>query len=395
MAICRTCSSGNLAEILNFKKVPLVGDFLAKPTDSVERYDIDLLFCEQCTLLQIAESIESNRLFKEYSFSSSTVPGLVTHFIRYAEWINSKIAPAKVLEIGSNDGVLLEPLKKLGIDCYGLDISENITNLAQAKGLNVISGKFELGYVDNILDWSGKVDLVTASNTFPHNSSPHDFLEAVTKVLNPGGSLALEVMYAGALMQQTQWDTLYHEHLNFHSLTSISNLLRMHGLYVNFAEIVPMHAGSLRIIASFEGNQDLGVLKILESEKIQGFHQLKSWMQFSRNSLLSIDVCKEELSRISKDKEIWAYGASGRASMWLNICELDFVDKVLDASPLRYGKYIPGTNTPIVSPEELTNSQPGAIFVTAWNYFESIIDQHKSYSGDWISPLPSFLVRKG
>jgi C-methyltransferase C-terminal domain len=202
-------------------------------------------------------------------------------------------------------------------------------------------------------------------------------------------------MYAGALLQQTQWDTLYHEHLNFHSLTSISNLLRMHGLYVNFAEIVPMHAGSLRVIASFEDNKDLGVLKILESEKIQGLHQLKSWMQFSKNSLLSIDVCKEELSRISRDVEIWAYGASGRASMWLNICELDFVDKVLDASPLRYGKFIPGTNTPIVSPEVLTNSQPGAIFVTAWNYFESIIDQHKSYSGDWISPLPSFLVRKG
>jgi 2-polyprenyl-3-methyl-5-hydroxy-6-metoxy-1,4-benzoquinol methylase len=392
--LCRTCSSDNLAEVLFFEKVPLVGDFLAAPSSDVDRYDINLLFCEKCGLLQIAESIESNRLFKEYSFSSSTVPGLVTHFVKYADWLNSKIHPRTVLEVGSNDGVLLKPLQAMGIECYGLDIAENITALAKAKGLSAKSGKFEMANIKEILAWSGKVDLVTASNTFPHNSNPHDFMEAVTSVLNPGGSLALEVMYAGALMHQTQWDTLYHEHLNFHSLSSISKLLEMHGLYVNFAEIVPMHAGSLRLIASHENRTDVQVLKMLESEKSQGLHTLHSWLRFSKDAQISIDVCRDQLTNIGKSKEVWAYGASGRASMWLNICELNFIEKIIDASPLRYGRFVPGTNTPIVSPEEMTNYNPGAIFVTAWNYFDSIISQHQTYTGEWITPLPKFLRRK-
>jgi SAM-dependent methyltransferase len=394
MLLCRTCNSNNLAEVLHFQKVPLVGDFLLSPSLHVDRYDINLLFCEKCGLLQIAESIESDRLFKEYSFSSSTIPGLVRHFNEYAEWLNLKIRPNSVLEVGSNDGVLLKPLQNLGVRCYGLDIAENITKLANAKGLNAISGKFEMANIDNILSWAGKVDLVSASNTFPHNSNPHDFLEAVNRILNPGGSLALEVMYAGALMQQTQWDTLYHEHLNFHSLSSLCELLRMHGLFVNYAEIVPMHAGSLRITASHKDRADPGVSKILENERLQGLHTLSAWINFSEATQLSIDVCREQLTKVAESKNVWAYGASGRASMWLNICELNFIEKVVDASPLRYGKFIPGTNTPIISPDEIENSNPGAFFVTAWNYLDPIIGQHKSYCGDWITPLPKFSIRK-
>lgn len=391
---CRTCKKSEIEKVLHFPKVPLVGDFLERPMEHLERYDIDLYFCTSCSLLQIAESIDSNRLFKEYSFSSSTVKGLVNHFNEYAIWIKSKLQIDSILEIGSNDGVLLEPLEKNGIKAFGLDISENITQIALDKGLKARVGKFSVDEIDKLFGWCGKVDAITASNTFPHNADPHDFLDAVNGILKPRGHLLLEVMYAGSLLEQTQWDTVYHEHLNFHSLTSLSNLLEMHDLYVNYAEVIPMHAGSLRIIASSIRERDESVNRILLNEAILGLSKIESWQSFAKRTKASIEKCSSELERLAKTRKIWAYGASGRASMWLNVCNLHFIEKIVDSSPLRYGKYIPGMNTPIVPPTDAEFQEAEVVFVTAWNYIDDIIKQHPNLAGEWIVPLPTFERRK-
>jgi SAM-dependent methyltransferase len=391
---CRTCGNTGLDPILHLPQIPLVGDFLDTPQTHVDRFDIDLFFCDQCYLLQIAESIDSTRLFRDYAFSSSTVPGLVKHFEDYASWIKWKLNVKSILEVGSNDGVLLEPLMKFGYEVFGLDISENISQLAVNKGLNARVGKFSTSQIENLLGWCGRVDAITASNTFPHNSDPHDFLEAVIAILKPKGTLLLEVMYAGALFEQTQWDTVYHEHLNFHSLHSLSALLTLHGLTINHAEVIPMHAGSLRIVASSSSFQDSSVEEILKNEQLQDLTSIKTWQLFAQRAYKSIEICRESLELLSKTKSIWAYGASGRASMWLNACNLDFIGSIVDASPLRYGRYIPGTNTPIVPPTDPGFLRANTIFVTAWNYLEPIMKQHSNYMGEWVVPLPVYEIRK-
>jgi methylation protein EvaC len=394
---CRVCTSSDVFEVFAIPPIPLVGEFTSEPNIEADLFPITVLHCDTCKVLQIKESIDSERLFREYSFSSSTVAGLVKHFSEYASWIWERYKPSKVLEIGCNDGVLLSPLASYGVEVFGLDISENITQLAKSKGLNAQALKFSEENSAKVLAWAGKVDFVTASNTFPHNEDPNGFLEAVTKVLTVDGKLALEVMYSGSLQESLQWDTIYHEHLHFHSLTSLQNLLSRHGFYLEYAEIVPMHAGSLRIIAAKQEQKFTPeVDRILKMELESGLNSRKNWNNFASQCWDSIDMARSMLIERQKFGEIWAYGAAGRATMWIKVARLDFIEKVIDSSPLRAGHFMPGSDMPIVFPNELHGNQSvKTIFVTAWNYAEGIAAQHPEFEGFWSVPLPQYLEFPG
>ena len=389
---CRVCASSDVVEIFAIPPIPLVGEFTSKPNTQADLFPITVLHCDSCKVLQIKESIDSERLFQEYSFSSSTVAGLVRHFSDYATWIWERYKPTKVLEVGCNDGVLLSPLTRYGVEVFGLDISENITQLAKSKGLNAQALKFGEKNVAKVLAWTGEVDFVTASNTFPHNEDPNGFLEAVTKVLTLDGKLALEVMYAGSLQDSLQWDTIYHEHLHFHSLTSLQNLLNRHGFFLEYAEIVPMHAGSLRIIASKRVPKTTPEVDlILKQELDSGLNSRENWNDFATKCWNSIDIVRSMLTERQKFGEIWAYGAAGRATMWIKVARLDFIKKVIDSSPLRAGHFMPGSDIPIVFPDELQRDQSvKTIFITAWNYAEGIAAQHPEFKGFWTVPLPEY-----
>jgi len=389
---CRVCANSDVVEIFAIPPIPLVGEFTSKPNTQADLFPITVLHCDNCKVLQIKESIDSERLFQEYSFSSSTVAGLVRHFSDYATWIWERYKPAKVLEVGCNDGVLLSPLARYGVEVFGLDISENITQLAKSKGLNTQALQFGEANVAKVLAWTGEVDFVTASNTFPHNEDPNGFLEAVTKVLTLDGKLALEVMYAGSLQDSLQWDTIYHEHLHFHSLTSLKNLLNRHGFFLEYAEIVPMHAGSLRIIASKRVPKTTPEVDlILKQELDSGLNSRENWNDFATKCWNSIDIARSMLTERQKFGEIWAYGAAGRATMWIKVARLDFIKKVIDSSPLRAGHFMPGSDIPIVFPGELQRDQSvKTIFVTAWNYAEGIAAQHPEFGGFWTVPLPEY-----
>jgi len=388
---CRVCSSDKLHNVFSLKRIPLAGDFKISQHTKDEEFPLDLLFCEECKVVQIAQTIDLNRLFNTYAFSSSTIPSLVEHFKNYANWIQSTISPKRVLEVGCNDGILLEPLREMGIETFGVDMSVNIGDLARAKGLNVLSVKFGVENLKQLKDWAGKVDLITASNAFPHNDDPNGFLGTAFELLNENGAIVLEVMYAGSLQDAIQWDTVYHEHLHIHSLTSLIYLLKLNGFSVTHSEIVPMHAGSLRVIAR-KGlhNPDASTLAILAKESETNLNTLSAWKVFNEKSLQSIEIVKNRLEELSKSGQVWAYGASGRATMWLNAAEMTYIQGVVDASPLRAGRFMPGVSTPILSPSEFNASAPEFVFVTAWNYLDKIVVQHPHFGGKWIVPLPEY-----
>ena len=389
---CRGCTSTKLLQFLDLGMMPLAGGFLANKEAMAKEqlFPLPVHVCQDCGLVQILEVVDPEILFQDYSFSSSTIAPLVKHFEEYAEWINSKLHPQSVLEFGCNDGVLLAPLEKHGIKAIGIDPSGNITELGRGKGLEIITGYFNDTSAEDIAGKYGQVDVVTGSNVFAHNNEPEKILKGAKKVLKPTGHLCLEVMYAGDLIETLQWDTLYHEHLTFYSLTSLQALLKRFGFKAVDAVRVPMHGGSLRVIAAQDENAEIkaGAKQILAAEAAMKITDPETWNRFGIDSKRKIDVVRETFGAISKNKKIWAYGAAGKATMWVNACKMDYLVGVVDGSPLRAGKFMAGTHTPVVFPDEMKKNPPDHIFVTAWNYAEHIRAKESWFRGIWSVPLP-------
>lgn len=390
--VCRGCESNNLKVFLDLGNMPLAGGFLSNPSSikTETLFPLPVHVCHNCGLVQILEPIDPDILFQDYSFSSSTVGPLVQHFEKYALWLQNKLNPKTVVEFGCNDGVLLAPLKKLGINACGIDISQNITEIARSKDLDAVAGSFNETSAEIIKQRIGKVDVVTGSNTFAHNDQPEIILKAAKRILKPNGYLCLEVMYAGDLLDMLQWDTLYHEHLTFYCLKTISKLLNRYGFYVTDAERIPMHGGSLRIIATQDINAHIqpSVEEIFTYEQGRLLSDPETWTNFGSNIIRKIGIVRDTLGKLSKNSRIWGYGAAGKATLWVNACQMDYLEAMVDASPLRAGKLMPGTHTPIVFPEELKNNPPDYIFVTAWNYADLIRSKEKWFKGVWVTPLP-------
>lgn len=389
---CRACGDPSLEQFLDLGLMPLAGGFLADPAEArrEQRYPLPVHVCTACGLVQITEVIDPDVLFQEYSFASSTIEPLVRHFEGYATWLRDRFDPRFVVEFGCNDGVLLEPLDRMHVRTCGIDLSVNITDHARANGLDVITGRFDGPTADVIRRRHGPADVVTGSNAFAHNDAPDVLLEAARRLLRPGGHLCLEVMYARDLLEQLQWDTLYHEHLTFYSLKTLQGLLERFGFTLVMAERIPMHGGALRVAASLDGDQPARpeVAEILAEESAMRLNDPATWRAFGDRIGRKIEIVRDTLQSLSGGHRIWAYGAAGKATLWVNACAMDYLEAVVDASPLRAGKLMPGTHTPIVFPERLRADPPDYVFVTAWNYASLIRAKEEWFPGVWVTPLP-------
>jgi SAM-dependent methyltransferase len=376
-------------------ELPLAGGFLTEDqVPSEQRYPLLVSVCENCGLVQIVSPVDPEILFQDYSFATGTIPGLVRHFDGYAQWIDEMLGPESVIEFGCNDGTLIAALEQRGIRTLGVDMSANITEMARQQGRNVLTGTFGPEMVDELCEQMGLVDLVTGSNVFAHNADPTAILEAADAVLTSDGVLCLEVMYAGDLLDQLQWDTLYHEHLTFYSLGTLGTLLHRHGFEPVSALRTPMHGGSLRLAAARTGRRqaDATVSDLAAWEGELRLNRATTWDGFSADCHRRIDVFGDTMRHLSERSSIWGYGAAGKATMWLNVCEMNYLEALVDASPLRYGKLMPGTHTPIVSPDEFARHQPDYVFVSAWNYLDAIRANEPKYAGYWIVPLPEMRI---
>jgi methylation protein EvaC len=389
---CRACGSTSLEMVFDFGSVPLAGAFLSGPeTIAAERrFPLKVHVCGNCALVQILDPIDPDVLFRDYAFASSTVGPLVQHFNSYAEWLVQHLKPSTAIEFGCNDGILLAPLRSQGVMAVGVDISENITAMARDKGLDVVTGYFDPGTAAAIVSRIGSVDVVTGSNAFAHNDRPEVILNAAAAALSDRGRLCLEVMYAGDLLEQLQWDTLYHEHLTFYSLSALRVLMQRYGFDVEHAERIPMHGGSLRVIAARGGTvaPSPSVGQLMEFERASGIDRADTWVDFGNRIVRKIDVVKRVFAELGRKSRIWGYGAAGKATMWVNACEMDYLGAMVDASPLRAGKLMPGTHTPILFPAELARANPEYAFITAWNYAGVITAREAWYQGVWAVPLP-------
>lgn len=394
--ICRGCGEAAVRPFFDLGPLPLAGGFLRGPADvaAEERYPLLISLCDHCGLVQIVNAVDPEILFGDYAFATGTVAGLVRHFDAYAEWLKQRLDPATVIEFGANDGTLIAALQARGIRAVGVDMAPNVTAQARDRGRDVITGAFGPGMVADLREKVGAADLVTGSNVFAHNADPGGILEAADGVLSPEGVLCLEVMYAGDLLEQLQWDTLYHEHLTFYSLGTLERLLRRFGFEAIDVERIPMHGGSMRLVAARLGRRapSARVQELTAWERETALNDPATWDAFADGCRRRIDAFGDTMRRLSAQATIWAYGAAGKATMWFNACEMTYLEAVVDASPLRAGKLMPGTHTPIVSPEQFKAASPDYVFASAWNYLDAIRANEPQYHGYWIVPLPEMRI---
>lgn len=393
MIHCRACGRSELVEILDLGLMPSVGGFLpSKSSFSDDQlYPLKVYVCDNCSLVQIIDPIDPDILFKNYSFSSSTVGPLVDHFEEYASWLKNSLGATKVFEFGCNDGILLKKLNEKKVDSVGIDISQNITEAARSEGLRVITGYFNEKNACEVLKEYGHFGVVTGSNAFAHNDKPEKILEAARILLNDNGSLCLEVMYAGDLLEKFQWDTLYHEHLTFYSLGTLEVLLSRYGFYIYDAVKIPMHGGSLRIAAGRDVSKSktASYFAVKNYEDSIMLNDPSTWHDFGKITAKKIEIVKNVFGSLSSKYTVAAYGAAGKAAMWFNSSSMTYLKYVVDESPLRAGKFMPGTHTPIVYPSFFAENPVDYVFISAWNYAPVITKKESWYKGIWAVPLPN------
>lgn len=360
--LCRSCGSDRLTLIHDFGLQPLAGNFPAVPNSqsTADRYPLDLTQCRVCTLLQVTNLPPIEAVFHDdYRYASSTVPDLVRHFVGYADFLARRLqSGARILEFGSNDGVLLAQLHALGFPAIGIDASDNVAEMARQKGLDVRTGFMTIDLLERE-GLAGQFDLVTCSNVFAHIDEIAATAAAVRAALKPGGLFAIEVHDGELLTREAQFDTVYHEHLTYFTEASLRHFLEHHGFEFVSCDRTPMHGGGLRFVAR---------LSNAASAYVAPSEGLVSSDAFGA----MIARCGADIRRLAEAHgPVHGYGAAGRSQMFINMTgTADCFDRVFDDSPLRRGRYIVGTDVPIVPFTQ--QDRGGACAILAWNYAESI-----------------------
>lgn len=396
---CQICQNRDLKPIIFLGYMPPVNKMVDVGTQPSEQpsYPAQVLYCPKCHLVQLGLIVDPQILFpKEYPYTSGTTKILKDNFRDlYAE--SSRIINLEkndlVVDIGSNDGTLLENYKN---NCNVLGVTpEDIGKIAIQKGVPTILSYFNKKTADNILKKYGKAKIITAANVFAHMENIHEILDQIIKLLKPDGVFISESHYLYPLLKRVQYDTIYHEHLRYYSLASLKYLLKMHHLEVFHVKNIPSHGGSIRVYAARKGKYNIHktVAKQLLEEK-DTVANINSLKKFRDNVILSKLKLYNLLNKIkSKSKTIYGISAPSRASTLINFTGLDegIIDCVLEVKgSYKIGKYIPGTLIPILEEGKLFEDQPDYALLLSWHIADELMPKlvQKGFRGDFIVPLP-------
>jgi SAM-dependent methyltransferase len=402
---CRSCESKHGALLLDLGLQPLANNLLlpedlAKPEP---KFPLRLAVCESCWLLQIIDLVPPVQLFSEYLYFSSFSDALLAHSRQSAERYLREFSlnpGSHVVEIASNDGYLLQNFLKAGVPCLGIEPAANIAKVAREKGIETVGEFFGNELAEKLAKKGKKADLILGNNVFAHAPETNDFVAGLSTLLKPQGRVVLEFPYAIDLIEHTEFDTIYHEHVFYFTLTALIPLFARHGLEIFRVERIPIHGGSLRLFASHAGAHPVegSVPELLAAEKRKGSDTLKYYQGFAQQVLdIKHSLC-ELLGRLQTEgKSIAAYGASAKGSTLLNFFgvgkqQLEFV---VDRSTYKQGRLTPGTHLPILPAEKLAEKRPDYTLLLTWNFADEIMSQQKAYrdkGGKFIVPIPKVTV---
>jgi SAM-dependent methyltransferase len=401
---CRSCGGAALEPVLSLGNTPLANSLLTPEQvgQKEPRFPLEIVFCSRCSLVQLAHTVPPEAMFSEYLYLSSYSDTAVENARAIAVRMTPRLATVHdsplVVEVASNDGYLLQHYRDAGIPVLGIDPAENIAKIANERGIPTICDFFGIELARRLAAEGQRADVLHANNVLAHAPDTGAFVSGVREVLKPDGVAVIEMPYVRDLVDQNEFDTIYHEHVFYFSLTALRNLMRHHHLEIVDVERIPIHGGSLRIFVSHGGEVSSRVNELLAEEAGAGVDALPFYADFSDRVAAFRERLRGALAKLKADgKSIAAYGASAKGSTLLNYCGVgaETLDFVVDRSRQKQGMRLPGTHIEVLPPEALVERHPDYVLLLTWNFADEILGQQDDYrraGGKFIIPIPDVRV---
>jgi SAM-dependent methyltransferase len=406
---CRFCNNSLTHEFIDLVNAPPSNSFLTKEQLNEPEifYPLKLYVCDKCFLVQIDEYKKSGEIFnQEYAYFSSFSTSWLDHARKYVDMITNRLrldAGSHVMEIASNDGYLLQYFKEKQIPCLGIEPSANTAQAAREKGIETLEEFFGVDLAERLAQEGEKADLIIGNNVLAHVPDINDFVSGLKVALKNGGVVTtMEFPHLMRLIEENQFDTIYHEHFSYLSFHTVRRIFTKHGLVLFDVEELPTHGGSLRIYARHDEDESKSVTPnvadLLEKEVSKGMLQLDYYLDFQHKA----DKVKHALlafllEQKKQGKKVAAYGAAAKGNTLLNYCGVkkDLIEFVVDASPHKQGMFLPGSHIPVVKEDEIKRFKPDYILILPWNIKDEIMEQLsyiRKWGGKFVMAVPNLKI---
>ena len=401
---CRSCGEPVSQPFLSLGDLPLVDRLISPcgPTQPEPKFPLDVVLCEQCGLVQITETVSPDLLFCDgYPYFSSYSRFWLEHAQKYAETLihNRQLnSDDLVVEIASNDGYLLKYFHQAGIQTLGIDPAEGPASISIKRGIPTLKEFFCSSLASKLADTGQFADVIIANNVLAHVADLNGFVAGMATLLKPDGLITIEVPYLYDLVQKSAFDTIYHEHLCYFSVTALNNLFQRHHLYLNRIERLGSHGGSVRLFVEKKNLREETVDDLIHYELSVGMTELEYFSGLSSDIRLKTEALRELIDELcSSGKRIAAYGAAAKGVILLHVAKINNkqIMYVADRNPFKQGNLMPGCHIPIVSPQEILDRTPDYLLILPWNLKDEIIDQEsvfRAQGGKFIIPLPHLQI---
>ncbi|MEP7145903.1 MAG: class I SAM-dependent methyltransferase [bacterium] len=406
---CRFCNNNLGFVFIDLYNSPPSNSFLTKEqlSDEEKYFPLKIFVCENCFLVQAGEYKKANEIFdKDYIYFSSYSKSWLKHCEDYAEKIISRFGinnESLVMEIASNDGYLLQFFNNKNIPVLGIEPTAGTAKVAVTKGINTIVEFFSESFAKRLITQNSKADLLIGNNVLAHVPDINDFVKGLKIALKQDGVITMEFPHLQKLVEENQFDTIYHEHFSYLSLTTVDNIFDVHGLSIFDVDELPTHGGSLRIYAQHKENNNLrpgenNVQNLKEKEAAAGMKEINYYKGFQEKAnKIKYDLLEFLIAQKKKGKKIAAYGAAAKGNTMLNYSGIrsDLINFVVDASPYKQNKFLPGSHIPVMSEAELKEFRPDFILILPWNIRDEIIDQlhyAKEWKARFVTAIPELKI---